>query len=31
VIDNQIWANENQADKFVPSGISADENSVVIC
>jgi 1,4-alpha-glucan branching enzyme len=31
VIDNQIWANENQADKFVPSGVSADENSVVVC
>jgi 1,4-alpha-glucan branching enzyme len=30
LIDGVIWKNEDEADKFVPAGISMDENSVVV-
>ena len=30
LFDSAIWANEAEADKFVPNGITSDENSVVV-
>jgi 1,4-alpha-glucan branching enzyme len=30
LIDGVHWENENDADKFVPSGVSYDNNSVVV-
>lgn len=30
LIDGVIWENETEADKFAPSGVSYDENSVVV-
>ncbi|MFN3783737.1 MAG: isoamylase early set domain-containing protein [Spirosomataceae bacterium] len=30
VIDDSTWLNDEEADKFVPSGISSDENGVVV-
>ncbi|HRK27018.1 MAG TPA: isoamylase early set domain-containing protein [Chitinophagales bacterium] len=30
LIDGKIWTNDELADKFVPSGIGADQNSVVV-
>ncbi|WP_266363840.1 isoamylase early set domain-containing protein [Tellurirhabdus rosea] len=30
LIDGEKWANDQEADKFVASGVSADENSVVV-
>jgi 1,4-alpha-glucan branching enzyme len=30
LVDGQIWINDDAADKYVPSGVSADFNSVVI-
>ncbi|MDI9867039.1 isoamylase early set domain-containing protein [Flectobacillus sp. DC10W] len=30
LFDSAIWANETEADKFVPNGITSDENSVVV-
>ncbi|WP_044173436.1 isoamylase early set domain-containing protein [Flectobacillus major] len=30
LLDNTTWTNESGADKFVPNGITADENSVVV-
>lgn len=29
LIDNSRWTNDNEADKYVSNGISAEENSVV--
>ena len=31
LVDNNLWLNDESADKFVSNGISADENSVVVC
>ena len=31
LIDNETWVNDWEADSYVPSGISAEENSVVVC
>jgi 1,4-alpha-glucan branching enzyme len=30
VIDDSTWLNDEEADKFVPSGVSSDENGVVV-
>ena len=30
LIDSKIWENDNEADKYVASGVSSDENSVVV-
>ncbi|MEA5403143.1 MULTISPECIES: isoamylase early set domain-containing protein [Arcicella] len=30
LVDNDIWLNDEEADKFVPNGVSYDENSVVV-
>ncbi len=30
VLDGQTWINDNAADKYVPSPISYEENSVVV-
>lgn len=30
VVDGKVWVNDAQADKFVPNGIGAEENSVVV-
>lgn len=30
LIDNNVWVNDTEADKYVYSGVSVDENSVVI-
>jgi 1,4-alpha-glucan branching enzyme len=30
LFDGSIWANDTAADKYVASGVSADENSVVV-
>jgi 1,4-alpha-glucan branching enzyme len=30
LIDGNVWVNDDLADKFVPSGISAELNSVVV-
>lgn len=30
LVDNDNWINDEAADKYVPSGVSADENSVVV-
>jgi 1,4-alpha-glucan branching enzyme len=30
VLNQSLWLNDSDADKFVPSGVSADENSVVV-
>ena len=30
LVDNDVWVNDASADKFIPSGVSADENSVVV-
>lgn len=30
LLDNEIWANDWEADKYVPAGVNAEENSVVI-
>ncbi|MFC0186258.1 Glycogen recognition site of AMP-activated protein kinase [Pseudarcicella hirudinis] len=30
LIDNDVWTNDSSADKYVPSGISVEENSVVV-
>jgi hypothetical protein len=29
LVDGQNWINDDAADKYVPSGVSADFNSVV--
>jgi 1,4-alpha-glucan branching enzyme len=31
LLDNEKWANDWEADKYVPAGINAEENSVVVC
>jgi 1,4-alpha-glucan branching enzyme len=30
LVDNGVWINDEEADKYVPSGVSYDENSVVV-
>ncbi|OZI07486.1 glycoside hydrolase [Siphonobacter sp. BAB-5385] len=30
LVDGEVWINETEADKFVASGISMEENSVVV-
>ncbi|GLU54876.1 isoamylase early set domain-containing protein [Dyadobacter frigoris] len=30
LLDNEIWANDWEADKYVSAGINAEENSVVV-
>lgn len=30
LIDNKVWENDWEADKYVASGVSSDENSVVV-
>jgi 1,4-alpha-glucan branching enzyme len=30
LVDGQSWLNDDSADKYVPSGVSSDLNSVVI-
>ena len=30
LIDQNVWENDWQADQYVPSGIAANENSVVV-
>ncbi len=30
LLNNDLWLNETEADKFVASGVSADQNSVVV-
>ncbi|AUD03187.1 isoamylase early set domain-containing protein [Spirosoma pollinicola] len=30
VLDGTTWTNDSAADKYVPSGVSYDENSVVV-
>ncbi len=30
LVDASTWANDQEADKFVPAGIGYDENSVVV-
>jgi 1,4-alpha-glucan branching enzyme len=30
LIDGQNWLNDDTADKYVPSGVSNDQNSVVV-
>ena len=30
LVDGQSWINDDAADKYVPSGVSADFNSVVV-
>ncbi|MFT7558562.1 MAG: 1,4-alpha-glucan branching enzyme [Flavobacteriales bacterium] len=30
VIDGKVWENDNSADKYVPSGVCNEENSVVV-
>jgi 1,4-alpha-glucan branching enzyme len=30
LLDGTIWVNDTEADKYVPAGISTDENSVVV-
>jgi len=29
-INNAYWANESEADKYVPTGVSYEENSVIV-
>ena len=29
LVDGKRWLNDNEADKFTPSGVAAEENSVV--
>ena len=30
LVDNDVWINDEAADKYVASGVSVDENSVVV-
>ena len=30
LVDNQNWINDEAADKYIPSGVSFEENSVVV-
>ena len=30
LVDNDIWINDEAADKYTPSGVSFEENSVVV-
>jgi 1,4-alpha-glucan branching enzyme len=30
LIDGQNWLNDENADKYVPSGVSQDQNSVIV-
>ena len=30
LIDGQTWCNDDTADKFVQSGVSSDDNSVIV-
>jgi len=30
LIDGTTWINDDAADKYVPSGVSVDQNSVVV-
>ena len=30
LIDSETWENDWEADKYVPSGVSSEENSVVV-
>ena len=30
LVDNDVWINDEAADKYVANGISVDENSVVV-
>ncbi len=30
LLDGQIWINDGAADKYAPSGVSIEENSVVV-
>jgi 1,4-alpha-glucan branching enzyme len=30
LIDNNVWVNDTEADKFVSNGISVEENSVIV-
>ncbi|MDA8403758.1 MAG: isoamylase early set domain-containing protein [Desulfobacteraceae bacterium] len=30
LIDDQIWANDPEADKYLPSGYSGSDNSVIV-
>lgn len=30
LVDNDVWMNDEAADKYVPCGVSYDDNSVVI-
>lgn len=30
LLDNEIWANDWEADKYVSAGVNAEENSVVV-
>lgn len=30
LVDNNVWINDEAADKYVASGVSYDENSVVV-
>ena len=30
LVDNDVWINDEAADKYVASGVSYDENSVVV-
>ena len=30
LVDNENWINDDAADKYIPSGVSFEENSVVV-
>ncbi|PWJ60436.1 AMP-activated protein kinase-like protein [Dyadobacter jejuensis] len=30
LLDNEKWTNDLEADKYVPAGVNAEENSVVV-
>lgn len=30
LVDNENWINDEAADKYIPSGVSYEENSVVV-
>ena len=30
LVDTEVWVNDEAADKYVPNGVSSEENSVVV-
>ena len=30
LVDGQVWVNDNQADKYVPTGLGIEDNCVVV-